>query len=860
MNNRLRLILSLVFLPAVLFAQVRFSATTERTRIAMGEQVPVIATLITAKQLPANVGIPPVAPNDAFTLLKSQRQQSSSSSIQIINGKASQKNEITTTFYYFIAPKKTGSFVFPALSLTLDGTDYTTSPLTFSVTDAPVSNPDLRAFLTLGKKSLYAGEQTLLIFKIAQRQQAQGSTDIGNGFNAALGRIEESFGKNFSLTRLFTNQVTRTTERIDGEIYNVFALKFLLFPLATGTFTIPAIPYEYQELRRSRRRSNDPFDDFFGGGFFGGGVQSVPKTVFTAPVKIETRQLPPAPAGFNGAVGQFSLSAAADPLEVPAGEAVTLKVLLKGTTRPGSMGDITIPSRDDYELFTPEKQVSTDTGASGISTRKTYKYLLIPKNEGTLTIDPVTFTYFNPKSGEYTTASSSPITIIVTKGKGGKKEQTRYLTQEDIREVGRDIRYIKTNVDLKHQSRYPYRNPVFFLLFPLPLIMILLSLLYRFQSIHRDRNVAVSIRNKALAAALKQTARLKKEMSSLSPADFLGRLAVTIESYISRKFGFPATGRTLDELKEELLSRTTEEKTVADLTGFIEQLDGYRFGGVALDNVSREAILDKATTFLTGLEKGTKKEKKSMKQLSVLLLALVLAPVLYGAPVEHWFEQGNRAYADGEFDSAGALYAKIIESGTENAAVFYNYGNALFRLKKLGPARLAYEKALRLDPDDQEITANIRFLQTSIVDRVPEPERGFFDTIVWRLHVFLPLKVQLWIAFVLLTMLALAVSLSFFASHNIRLWLIYLSVLLGLLFTVLGGSIGTKIYESERISYAIVLEPSVDARNEPKGATILFTAHEGTKFRIRKTVNDWALVSLPNGVSGWVERKALGEI
>jgi tetratricopeptide (TPR) repeat protein len=860
-NNRLGLFFSLLLLPGLLLAQVRFSVTTERTRISMGEQIPVLATLVTSRQPPADIGIPAVPPSDEFSLLKTNRQQSSSSSIQIVNGKATQKNEITTTFYYFITPKKNGRFVFPSLTVTIDGTTYTTDPLTFSVSDAPVQNPDIRAFLALGKKSLYPGEQTLLTFTIAQRQQAQGATDIGNGFNEALGNIDESFGKNFALTRLFTNQVARGSERIDGEMYNVYSLKFLLFPLATGSYTIPSIPYVYQELHRNRRRSSDPFfDDFFGGGFFSGGVQSVPKTVLTAPFKIEIKELPPAPAGFNGAVGKFSLTASADPLEVPAGEAVTIKVQLKGNTRPGSIGDITIPASDDYELFTPEKQVSTDTGATGISTRKTYKYLCIPKNEGTLAIAPVTFTYFDPGSGTYETAASSPLTITVTKGKGGKREQTRYLTQEDIREVGRDIRYIKTNVNLKHQSRYPYREPLFFLLFPLPLILLLLSVLYRFQSKHRDRNAAAIIRNKALAAAFKEVAHLKKQGSSLAPADFLGKIAVMIESYISRKFSFPATGRTLDELREELLGHTKDEKIVAELTAFIEQLDGYRFGGIPLDDASRTAILDRAIVFLSGLEKGSKKGKNGMKQTVLLITALLLSHATQGAPVEHWFEKGNRAYANGTFDSAAAYYEKIIESGTDNAAVYYNYGNALFRLKKLGPARLAYEKALRLNPDDPDITANIRFLQTSIVDRVPEPERGFLDSILWKLHIAFPLMVQLWVAFGLLCGLALLISISLFAPHNIRLWLIYLSVLFGLLFAGVGSSIGVKIYTSEKVSFAIVLDSAVEAKNEPKGSTVLFTAHEGTKFRIRKTVGDWSLVSLPNGVSGWVERKSLGVI
>jgi hypothetical protein len=40
----------------------------------------------------------------------------------------------------------------------------------------------------------------------------------------------------------------------------------------------------------------------------------------------------------------------------------------------------------------------------------------------------------------------------------------------------------------------------------------------------------------------------------------------------------------------------------------------------------------------------------------------------------------------------------------------------------------------------------------------------------------------------------------------------------------------------------------------------LFTAHEGTKFRVRKRSDTWWLVSLPNGVSGWVKSDALETI
>lgn len=599
----------LLALPLLAAGQVRFSATTERTKIAMGEQVLVVATLVTAKQL--NLPVPRVPSSSDFTVLKSNSRQSSSSSIQIINGKTIQKNEITTSFYYYIAPRATGSFTFPSLSVNVEGATYTTSPISFTVTDKPVTNPDIRAFLTLSRRTLYTGEQTILTFKVAQRAQAQGTTDVRNGFNGALNKIEEAFGKDFALTRLFTNQVSQSNERIDGEMYTVLVLRFALFPLASGSFTIPSIPFEYQELRRSRRRRLDPFfDDIFGGNIFGGGVQATPKTVFSGAFTLKVKPLPPPPDNFSGAVGSFTLRAAADPLDVPAGESVTLKVTLRGTTRPGNVADISVAKRDDYELFAPEKQLSVDTGNSGISTRKTFKYLLIPRNEGTLTLEPVTYTYFDPRKESYLTATTEPIVLNVTKGKGGAKEQTRYLTQEEIREVGKDIRYIKTDVILRHQSRHPYREPLFYLLFPLPVVFVLLSLLYRLQSTHRDRTIALQLRNRALAAAHRQITRLRKQSGTLSPGDFLGNVAGTIEEYISRKFGFAATGRTLDELRDELLRSTSDEKTVSELAVFIEEIDSYRFGGASLDDASRDRILDTALRFLNGLDKNVKKRKK----------------------------------------------------------------------------------------------------------------------------------------------------------------------------------------------------------------------------------------------------------
>ena len=243
-----------------------------------------------------------------------------------------------------------------------------------------------------------------------------------------------------------------------------------------------------------------------------------------------------------------------------------------------------------------------------------------------------------------------------------------------------------------------------------------------------------------------------------------------------------------------------------------------------------------------------------------IMALLTACGTIQAAPAEHWFEKANQYYTQQEYDSASFYYDKIIESGINNSAVFYNMGNACFRLKKNGLARLYYEKAAKLSPADPDIISNIKFINANIADRVPEPEKGFFASILWYLHMLLPLRTQLWIFLIALVSIAILIAASLFSRGNGRLWFIYLTCLIGLTTCFLGLSIGFKIYDSEKVDYAIVLSESVDARNEPEGNKVLFTAHEGTKFRVRKTVEGWSLVSLPNGYSGWVKTGALGNI
>lgn len=598
-----RFVLILLATAAALSAAT-MSVTPDRTQVAVGDQVMVTVRIVSDKNL-GQIAVPSLPASEFYTVARTNQNQSQNSSINIVNGKMTQSVEISYFIYYSLIVKKEGAFAFPGLEVNAGGQVLKSEPLQIGVTATPVQNPDLTVRLLPSRSNPYVGEQIILTMQVAKKQQSP-SQLTNEGFGAFVGELQKALSANFSVVGLF-KQVGGAQERIGGEFYQVFRARFALAPINAGSITIPSIPFEYVVAQRVQARQLDPFfDNFFG---MGGGVQQAPRNVMSSPLTLSVRSLPPAPANFSGSVGSFTLTADADPRSVATGDAVTLKVGLRGNARVGAMSDVTLPPLPDFEAFTPEKATSVDTTDNGLVTRKAYKFLLIPQQEGRAVIPPLQWTYFDPASQAYKTLASDSIFLDVARGKGGKKENTRYLSQAEIREVGHDIRYIKTVTRVRNQPTEAYKNPLFFILYPLPFLSALFAGLYRFQAT-RQKDVAKQLRSKAATRAQRAIGVLRKSAAQHSTDQLLGKIAGIIEAYISHKFGFAATGKTLDELKDELASRGIGEQTVADLAAFIETMDRYRFGGTAMGDVAKPEMLGKTETFIDQLEKASRKERR----------------------------------------------------------------------------------------------------------------------------------------------------------------------------------------------------------------------------------------------------------
>jgi hypothetical protein len=138
---------------------------------------------------------------------------------------------------------------------------------------------------------------------------------------------------------------------------------------------------------------------------------------------LTIKPLPPAPSDFSGAVGQFDFTAKVVPATVAVGEPVTWTLALTGT---GNWPDIAgLPAREasqDFQVI-PTKPKRELKSGSLFDATLSEDAVLVPSKPGSYTLPPVSFTYFDPKSGSYKTLTTDSFSVTVTPAVENKTSQ-----------------------------------------------------------------------------------------------------------------------------------------------------------------------------------------------------------------------------------------------------------------------------------------------------------------------------------------------------------------------------------------------------------------------------------------------------
>lgn len=251
------------------------------------------------------------------------------------------------------------------------------------------------------------------------------------------------------------------------------------------------------------------------------------------------------------------------------------------------------------------------------------------------------------------------------------------------------------------------------------------------------------------------------------------------------------------------------------------------------------------------------------KIISVFLFFIIPFVAVSQDAVCNTKELGDKAYAESRFDDAITIYEDIIAKHGTTLPLYYNLGNAYYRSNQPGKAILNYERALKIDANDEDTKANLEFVQSKIVDKIPQDEVPFYQ--VWGNSFTSMFSKDVWgvigiISFV--TMLVM-LFLYFFKSSIRRISLVV--AIIGLLFTVTANISAHCLADSGNdVPEGIILDEMVIVKSSPDNSgTELTKIHEGLKVQIvDDALSDWVKIEANNGnrVIGWIRTKSIERI
>ena len=578
----------------------KLTATANPNRVAVGETFQIQFSLSGSG---SNFKLPPLTD---FDIYEGPYQSSSTS---IINGAVSNSTSLT----YVLMAKKEGKITIGAASVLSGGKTIQSNTIEVEVTKGrapttnqnssngqnvtPPSTEDISDNLFLkalvSKTKSYLGELVNVKVKLYTR------TDF---------RIRD-FKKIPSYAGFFVQEIkekgqpqnTQTKETINGVNYAVFDIyETFLIPQQTGQLTIE--PYELDCIvrQKSNKRPRSIIEQIMGGGY-----EDVEYTIKSKPITIDVSPLPEAnkPPNFSGAVGEYSFKAQINKDKVKADDGVNLTISVIGKGNIKLIDAPKIPFPEDFETYDPKTTENINISANGVSGTKTFDYLFIPRHEGDYKIDQINFSYFDPVKKEYVTLPSPEFNLHVDKGNGASATVIGNSNhQEELKVLGNDIRYIKTNAaHLKPKDDFFFGSPLFIAGLICPFLVFIGFIFIRRKNIEQNKDVVAVKSRKATKMARKRLSIAEQHLKSNNKELFYIEIFKSLYGYISDKLNIPVADLNKEHISETLMSRSVNTDTTIQL---IKTLDNCEYARYAPSAVSGDlqGIYNSTVELITKIE------------------------------------------------------------------------------------------------------------------------------------------------------------------------------------------------------------------------------------------------------------------
>lgn len=246
----------------------------------------------------------------------------------------------------------------------------------------------------------------------------------------------------------------------------------------------------------------------------------------------------------------------------------------------------------------------------------------------------------------------------------------------------------------------------------------------------------------------------------------------------------------------------------------------------------------------------------------IITFIIIIIPIL-SANAETVSEQAAKAYQDGNYRKTIELLESEIktqkEQGKVSPELFYNLGNAYFRVNEVPQALLNYERSLLYNPGDRDVRHNIEYAQTKIEDKILTADNFFLQ--IWFDGVQNQTTANNWAKWAITFFVLFIASLFlFFFSSKLNLKKAGFYAAIGCLTLVIFTNIFAyrQKRKIENRNTAIIMAGSAPVVSAPNTTSKeLFILHSGTKIVINKSDGNWYEIEIANGSIGWIQKDKL---
>ena len=234
---------------------------------------------------------------------------------------------------------------------------------------------------------------------------------------------------------------------------------------------------------------------------------------------------------------------------------------------------------------------------------------------------------------------------------------------------------------------------------------------------------------------------------------------------------------------------------------------------------------------------------------------MFVSQIAWSQSAEDLFKKANTQYKEGQYEKAIDTYHQIKELNLISSEVYYNLGNCHYKLNEVAPAIYNYEKALLIDPLNEDARNNLVFAKKLTIDNIKELPKSIFQKMDE--SYVKKLSYNEWaITTIVFVFLGSSLFLLFYFSYTPSLKrLFFVTSVLSFLLFIFSFIITVKEYSFNLSNVeAIIFVEETEVKNAPTlNSDDIFKLHEGTKVTVLDAVDSWKKIKIADGKIGWIQ-------